>query len=236
MYRFAVCDDVAKEREQLKSALDVVMHERRESFSLEEYSSADAFLTEMGEERDGFDLIFLDIFMDGTTGMEAARRLRSEGCRTPMVFLTTSADFAVESYEVEASGYLLKPLSEEKLALAIDRVLAAPRSRKIDLRSGRETVYAELADISYVESEAYRLVVHLTDGSTIETREKLDSLEKRLGDPRFLRCHHSYLVNMDCISRSGADFSLSTGETVPIRVRSRRQTVEKYQQYVLSRL
>lgn len=232
MYRLAVCDDVKSEREALKKALGEVFAERRESFTLEGFASAEALLEGPG----GFDLVFLDIFMDGMTGMDAARRLRETGGREPIVFLTTSPDFAVESYDVEAAGYLLKPLETIRLRRLIDRLFAPAELRRIDLKCGRETVFVAVGEISFAESDAYRLLVHLRNGCVIETREKLAGFEKRLNDARFLRCHQSYLVNMDDIARAGTDFVLKTGETVPIRVRSHRDTVEKYRQYFLSRL
>ena len=68
-----------------------------------------------------YDLIFLDIYMDGITGMETAKRIRraDHGCR--IIFITTSPEFAVESYDVSASFYLLKPIEKNGVFAALDR-------------------------------------------------------------------------------------------------------------------
>ena len=69
------------------------------------------------------DLLFLDIYMKKLNGMETARKLRQIQCKVPIIFLTASPDYAIESYEVQASGYLLKSFSEEKLMKLLNRIL-----------------------------------------------------------------------------------------------------------------
>ena len=65
--------------------------------------------------KDQYDVIFLDIYMDGMTGMDAARAIREIDRVVRIIFITTSTEFAVDSYEVSAFGYLLKPHSVEKI-------------------------------------------------------------------------------------------------------------------------
>ena len=183
--RIAICDDVEVERFVLKRQLMVYFQTNGREAQIQEYESGESLLADIEEGYIWPDLIFLDIYMGDLNGMDTARKLRDLGVKAPIVFLTASPDFALESYEVEASGYLLKP-AEEKQTTAI---------------------------------------------SVLETAEKLGNLEKKIEDPRFLRCHQSFLVNMDHITDVEEEFLLRNGERVPIRVRGRKDVLDAYNHY-----
>ena len=104
-----------------------------------------------------FDLIFLDIYMGGITGMDTAKELRQLGASAPVIFLTTSPDFAVESYEVNAAGYLLKPIQLEKLSALISHLLTSVERPRVCIQSGRRRRYVFLDDILFAESDNHSL-------------------------------------------------------------------------------
>jgi DNA-binding LytR/AlgR family response regulator len=231
----AICDDRQLERELLRAVLENFFVARREEIRIVGYASGEGLLADLEEGYEQFDLYFLDIYMDGMTGLETAHRLREMQIRSAIIFLTSSPDFAVESYDVEASGYLLKPLNEVKLTALLNRLLQPKERRRVCVRCGRETQYVFLDEISWLESKGNMVFLHKTDGSTLETREKLSDLEQQLDDKRFLRCHQSYLVNMDCVNNVQDGFLMNDGATVPIRVRSHNQIAEQYHTYFVSR-
>jgi DNA-binding LytR/AlgR family response regulator len=229
-----VCDDRAEEREELRAVLERFFIARREEVHIVEYSSGEALLADLEEEYEQFDLFILDIFMDGISGVETAHRLRDMHIRAALIFLTISPDYAVESYDVDASGYLLKPLDEEKLEKLLDRMLTPVQRRRICLRCGRELQYVHLDEIAWLESSGNMVCLHMQDGSVITTREKLSDLEGRLDDKRFLRCHQSYLVNMDYVENVQNDFLMRDGASIPIRTRSRGQIADQYHAYFVA--
>lgn len=139
-----------------------------------------------------FSLLFLDIIMDGLTGMETARTLREQGRNIPIVFLSSSPDFAVESYDVEAVGYLLKPLQESKLKRLLERVLDPPDVPRVCIRSGRQHRYLPMDKIIFAESDNHSIRIHLNGGEVVTSHEKLGDLAIRMDD-RFLRCHQTFL-------------------------------------------
>ena len=145
------------------------------------------------------DLLFLDICMKQLNGMETARKLRQIQCKVPIIFLTASPDYAIESYEVQASGYLLKSFSEEKLMKLLNRILKTDMKRRVAIKNRRQYRYPCTDDIMYIDSNKHNVTLHLSDGSEIITVDKLGEIEKRINEKRFLRCHQSYLVNMDYI-------------------------------------
>ena len=129
----------------------------------------------------------------------------------------------------------LKPLREEKLERLLRRLLERETQLPVALPVGRGAVYLSRREILYAESMAYKLKIHRAGAEPLEVRWKLDELEALLRDPRFLRCHQSYLVNLDHVARAERDFLLQDGTWIPIRVRSRRQILDAYHRYFLSK-
>ena len=233
MRKIVICDDLEEERERLKTAVKTCLAKLGEEAEITEYGSGIPLLSDVQEGIIDMDLLFLDIFMQGSNGMETAKRLRALSCRVPIIFLTTSPDFAVESYDVEACAYLVKPLSEEKLMTALRRALKSVPRRRIAVRSGGQYRYVYISDILYAESERHWVTLYMADGSEVKTLEKLGNIEEQIGEPCFLRCHQSYLVNMDRIEDVQEGFLMSNGITVPIRVRGRKEALDAYYNYFM---
>lgn len=231
-FQIVVCDGREKDRMLLCQELNRFFLNRGGGVHLTEYNNGTTLLADIEEGYIFPEMIFLEIYMNGMNGMELSRRLRRLGYKGHIIFVTVSNDYAVESYDVHASGYLLKPLHRLKFVRMMEYLLPMAQNNHIVIQHGRNS--QELVDvetITYAESSAHTLAIHLSDGRVLETREKLDIFEEVLNDPRFLRCHRSFLVNMDYIEGVQKDFLLPGGELVPIRVRSRKQVVDCYLQY-----
>lgn len=232
--RIAICDDMENDRAALCSALSQYSHfSDGTGAELLEYGSGEALLMDVEDGQRAFDLLFLDIYMGGMTGMDTAKELRRLGVSAPLVFLTTSPDFALESYEVNAAGYLLKPIQEEKLSALLSRLLAPVDRPRVCVQSGRRHRYLFLDDILFAESDNHSLAIHLADGEVLPCSEKLNDLAARL-DGRFLRCHQSYLVNMAHVADVVEDFILNDGHRIPIRTKERREITDAYYRFFVS--
>ena len=143
----AIIDDIASDAEQLKRIITSYFENRQIPTEIRYFSSAEAFFDDY---RPGnFQILFLDIYMDGITGMEAARRIRNQSDDCILVFVTTSSEFAVESYDVNAAYYLLKPFQPEKLCHILDsfRLKEALHARYIEIISDRVPVRVPLHSI-----------------------------------------------------------------------------------------
>ena len=211
MRKIAICDDSKLDRQLLKVVIQTYFENNEEEFKIFEYELGDNLLDEIEVE-----LLFLDIIMNG---MKIARKLRDIQFKAPIIFLTAHADYAVESYEVYVAGYLLKPYDTNKLTLLLDEVLQRSVQKRIAVKVKKQHRYLEINDIMYVESDKHVLNIHLKDSRVIQTTEKLSELEKTINSKRFIRCHQSYLVNMDYIKDAKTDFILSNDIRIPIRVR-----------------
>ncbi len=228
--RIAICDDNQIDRDIIKDFLHTYMTEKSIPNTVTEYENGMNLIYDI-EEGYYYDLVFLDIFMDQIQGMEIARTLRSAGYTGNIVFLTSTAEFAVDSYEVEASGYLLKPHDYGKLCGLLNRIIDRTKIGQFQV-SVRNTIYSiPFGEIVYVESRNNVCILHRSNGCEYTLYKKLSEVEAQLNESRFLRCHQSYLVNMSYISKADRQFELTTGDVVLIRQRNQKEIRRIYQEF-----
>lgn len=238
MLRIAICDDQPEEREILSSFFRSYFSAHPYEYILTEYSRGDTLVDDYEDGTAAFDLVFLDIFMDGILGIEAARDLRRFAPKTPIVFLTTTPDYALESYDVQAYGYLVKPLDAGKAAALLERFLREEydgRQKTLLLREGGKGRRIAYWEIESVESHRNVLLVRLENGEEHRVYARLDDVEQELAGHGFLRCHQSYIVNMDRIRIAEDDFLMLSGARIPIRKRGGKIIRESYFEYLLNR-
>ena len=120
--RIAIVDDLAAERTLLKGRLEWQLQRRNVQADILEYESGETFLE--AARKAPFTAAFLDIYMDGMTGMEAAKKLRKTDTDCLLVFITTSTDHALEGFQVRALHYLVKPFTEADIDSLTDELLA----------------------------------------------------------------------------------------------------------------
>ena len=176
----AVVDDTMQDRELLKGMLDQYFSGHQTVPEIQEFESGEAFLE--AYEPGHYDIIFFDIYMGGITGMETASLVyeRDKDCR--LVFFSSSADYAVDSYRVRAAYYLMKPLSYEDLALALDcftrELLEAGRGLTVMVKGGVEAV-VPFSKLLYVDSLKRMVRIHTSD-TVLEAAESFMAVSGRL--------------------------------------------------------
>ena len=232
--RIAICEDNEIHRDILEHLLNRYFSERPIHFELVPYQYGMNFLYDM-EEGAYFDMAFLDIYMEDTMGNQIAHKLRAMGYQGKIIFLTASSDFAIESYDVDASGYLLKPLDYGKLEMVMDRITRDIPPSSYQIRQRSTVTNLGYHEILYIESNNSKCILHTESGGAYTVYKTLNTIEKELGDHRFLRCHQSFLVNMDHIKQIGKQFLLSNGDDVPIRQRGVKAVRQAYMDYIASK-
>ena len=225
MIKFAICDDEPLMARELAGHLADYMNEKSiTAYGLSSFSNGRALLEDGG----GFDVIFLDIQMEQPDGMETARLLRRRGDRALLVFVTVLKECVFDSFDVEACGYLLKPLDRARFRRTMDRVLRFLEQRTAEdivIQRGTGCEVVLLSDIVYCEVLGRKIYLHKSDGTVSGYYDKLESLERRV-DGRFFKCHRSYLVNLDYVRGcQDGQVLLSQGEHIPAsRLRERELT------------
>ena len=166
VYRLAICEDDDTIRVQLHSLCHEILTENGVEHSITDFSSAQQLnnVLKLAEENNPFDLLLLDIQMEGLTGMELAQSLRQRGDRVSIIFVTGYEDYLPQGYSVQPIHFLLKPVSREALdaALRTDWQLNHKPKTAV-LRIGSKTVSLPLAKIRYVESNDHNIIVHQTE-------------------------------------------------------------------------
>ncbi|MDL2238139.1 LytTR family DNA-binding domain-containing protein [Christensenellaceae bacterium OttesenSCG-928-K19] len=215
--RIAVVDDSEADRGKLAGGINKYLEKNGVWGSVVTYESGMALLDGWQENR--VDVVFLDIYMEPLDGMETARRIREKDRECLIVFTTTSAEHAVESFRVRAFDYLLKPYSneqlEEVLRLCFD---AVDRGAKyIEVVSKRVKLRVRLSDIRYSDVDGHYIMLH-TRKTVIRTRMQFEQFAPLLlSDKRFLNCYRNCIINMDEVSSmEDYDFLMKDGEKIPI--------------------
>ena len=231
MLRIAICDDSLLDREIISELLLAYFSDKDIEIELKEYENGAELFYDY-EDGISYDIILLDIYMDKFLGIDVARKLREKQYCGEIIFLTASADFALEGYDVKAAGYLLKPHSYKKLGSVLDRIIGNYKPNVYKIIRRKNVVLVPYDEITYVESNNTKCVLHRNNGDDFVIYKKLSEIESELKAPCFLRCHQSYLVNMNYICSTGAGFELTTGDTVLIRQRELKAIKQKYLEYI----
>ncbi len=228
--RIAVCDDMKNERRRIREALNSVIKD----FTLDEFDDGNELLKSHAAHR--YDVIFLDIIMPRVSGMETAARLRTADTKTPVVFVSTTEEFGVQSYRVQAFDYLLKPIDVMQLRSCLNRLFYAHRKKHyVTITYLGSDTRVLLSNIQCLESNLRKVIFTLADNREIELNGRLADYEDYLLRHGFCRCHKSYIVNIEHIDRVDSDtFVLSGGKRVKISRTHLADAKKAYFDYVFS--
>ncbi len=227
----AICDDSLLDQEILSDCLYDYFEEKNIDYFITKYSGGKDLIYDVQDGK-SFDLIFLDIYMQDELGITIARKLREENNYIgKIVFLTSTLNYAVESYDVEAVGYLLKPLIPKKLNTVMNKITKNYSKELYRIQHRRKIVSVKYDDILYVESSNSKCILHSIN-ENYHIYKRLIDIESELNDKRFLRCHQSYLVNMDYIKNADKQFELTNGDVVYIRQRNLKSIKQEFINYM----
>ena len=236
----AIVDDRAKERDALKALLVEYAAANRLALSLRELASGEDFLAAFAPFT--YTVIFLDIYMDGMTGMETAKSIRKTDTDTPVIFLTTSREHMGDAFSIHAFDYIEKPVSREKLFKCMDDLLKTHTilcTETLDFTYDRADHRLPFPDIVAVRT-AESNYLDITDkrGESYHIRMTFSSVCERLGtDSRFLTVNRGILVNMDYIVRfENGVCVLKNGREYPVFTKKVKETEQKWQNYIFHRI
>lgn len=180
MFEIIICDDDDTCLRETNELVNIWSNEISAPVSIKAMSNVDKLIEYCGKNSP--DVILLDIMMPFINGMDAAKEIRGKNTTSKIIFLTSSPEFAIESYDVEAAGYLLKPVNEARLFALLNKCLNEANrpmdSITLHTISGYQNVY--LHNIEYLEAQNKKVIIALNDGSRLETASTLSFYEKQL--------------------------------------------------------
>ncbi len=232
----AVCDDSIDELSRISTLLEDYNRERNGSVTYEAFHSATELLETLNNRQ--FDLLLLDILMPGVTGMEAAKEIRRSDHDLPIIFLTSSREFAVESYRVNAEDYIMKPARKDEIFPSLDKQLIKYTHEEafLTLKTGGGIVKLPFSQIVFVEVINRKVHFILANGEVKEAYGYLADYEGTLlSDPHFFKPHRSYVVNLRQVT--GLDkkgLSTIVGKTVPVARDIFAKAKAAYMKYLLT--
>lgn len=149
------------------------------------------------------DLIFLDISMPQLDGISFAKQLRQFGIDSRVIFVTAHREFAVEAFELEAYDYLLKPFSEARLGLLLNKLKSLEPAEitypeKLTLWKSEKMRVVPVSELCYLEVKEREVHIFTKDESFVVV-SSITSFQKKLDPKFFFRCHRSFVVNLDKI-------------------------------------
>lgn len=217
MLRIAICDD----------EIDYTLHIQSKISSwntsdiqpkIETFNNGDSLVH--AHTKFPFDIIFLDVVMPIFNGIEVAREIRKTDSSVKIVFLTSSPEYAVDSYTVKATNYLLKPIDDTKLYQCLNELYEGLKSvqKMIYIKCSNSIHTIPLNDIEYIEAQNKHTLFVLKNNQILESIEIFYLHEdKLLLTDGFIKCHRSYIVNINHIDTYTAkEIRMRSGYRIPI--------------------
>lgn len=234
----AICDDNESDRRLTEGFISDFCVLKKYDIKIVVFNSGEVLEKHYLMNNPTFDIIFLDIYMDGMNGITAAKKIRKYDLECKIIFTTSSTKHALESFDVFPFHYLIKPISKTDFFATFERAIdmidkEKQKSLFIKIGSCLQTFFFK--DILFIESDAKKLSIHTTKDKTFSFSAKLDDIEIQLHDQRFIRCHKSFLVNMDHISSlEDHSFKLINNKEIAIAQRNYVHIKKIFYDYLLA--
>lgn len=234
--RIAVCDDNIEFLQELSNLLNIYGEDNHRMVEYKTFTNPLELVMQM-EKGVHYDIILLDICMPGMNGIQCAKDIRMYDNLVKIVFLTSSTEYAVESYSVKAHNYLLKPIQKENLFSVLrqlEKEEDVMEKKFFILKSKTGITKIFLEKLEYCEVINRKLVLHLVNNEEYESTLRMNELEENLeGFRMFLRPHRSFLVNMDYIqSLTTHSIVMESGVKIPVPREKYAQIKQTYMEYV----
>ena len=236
MLQLAICDDNIDELTNMVHLIDQYRLSKNLDCEYAVFQNGFELISAL-EKGKRFDLYFLDIIMPGFTGIDAAKGIREFDKTAPILFFTSSPDFALESYSVQAVNYVLKPITKDKLFIILDDVLehvkAEEKKDAIIVKSNEGIQRILISNLVFAEVIGRYVLYHLRSGKVVECAESFSSVcDTLLKFGCFVRTHRSYIVNMQYVDMiENNKVTLQTLSSVPIAQGKAREVKEQYLAY-----
>ncbi|MDD4496435.1 MAG: LytTR family DNA-binding domain-containing protein [Eubacteriales bacterium] len=236
MLQIAVCDDNIDELANMAQLLTRYRTARHVNCDYTAFASGFELISAL-EKGKRFDIFCLDIIMPGIMGIDIAKEIRTFDKTAPILFFTSSSEFALESYSVKAINYVLKPVSKEKLFFTLDDVLEQIKADEdedtIIVKSNEGIQKILLSNLVFAEVIGRNVFYHLRSGKVIECTESFSAVSDNLLKFKcFIKPHRSFIVNMKYVDTiENHQMTLQTLSTIPIAQGKVREIKQQYLNY-----
>ncbi len=233
----AIIEDLDTDRVVLIKMLEHLLLQEKANYSISHFYSGEAFLKAFSPDK--YQTVFCDILLgDGINGIDVAKEIRKISKDIPIVFTTTEKSFALESYEVQAFDYLVKPYSEERVSAVLKRIIKTHNIKQyMTVKSGREDFRFCIDDLMYVLSLRNSIEIFLSSGKSIQSYIPFGSIcDDMPQQMRFLSPARGIIVNLDYVDYIlGDDFILKNSVRIPISRAKKHEMKQAFADYAISK-
>ncbi|MDE6426758.1 MAG: LytTR family DNA-binding domain-containing protein [Ruminococcus sp.] len=219
--RIAIIEDISQEAVRLKTILESLSEDLRTSFDISVFLSGEEFINIFNKY--DFEIVFMDIYMNGMTGVETAKSLRKQDRQCIIIFLTSSSEHMSDAFSCHAFEYIQKPFTTERIVQVMAEVLETlpNKAQYIEITISRQTVRVFLDEIVSTVTDAHYLDITLSGGENLHCRMTMTEFLKKTGaDPRFIPVNKGITVNAEHILEFGNNCCImENGSKFPVRVR-----------------
>lgn len=209
MINICICDDDNTIIAKIQDVITQYFDSRNISYHVDSYVDSDVLLNKIKHKVE-YDIYFLDIIMPEITGMHIANEIREHNETSAIIFLTSSPEYAVKSYDVRALNYLLKPISKEKLISTlnyyIEKINVPKKAENLIVKEKGKIKQVPFSGICCFESRRNKLLIHLNSNEQLEIYSTMSKMEELLCEKKcFVRIHRSFIINMNYIKEIEAN-------------------------------
>jgi DNA-binding LytR/AlgR family response regulator len=242
MFKVAICDNDYKELAHVRRCVQAYFDARPEiEGAVTEFSDSESLRACMGGDGAPFDCYVLDVMMPGLNGIQLGQLIQRDTVdRIPLIYITSSEEFALQAFGVRALQYLVKPIDAHQMEAALDEahaIWARREARSIRVKTKEGISILPLDEIVYVENVARAARYVLYDGTVVEGVTNRGTFEEGVGtlaeEEAFIHPHKSFFVNMRYVQAVNADGVVMDGRiTLPISRRNATDTRKRYLRYL----
>ncbi|GAA0126936.1 MULTISPECIES: LytTR family DNA-binding domain-containing protein [Clostridium] len=218
-YNIAICDDIKLHRKEIIDILKEICNKSIIEINIDEFENGDDLAIKIKDNPYKYDIVFLDIIMNSTNGIDIGKLIKGYNERLILVFITSSKEYVFDGYDTGALNYLLKPVNKEKLKLVFERAICSITKKEEDYfccKYKGVITKVPLDEIEYFES-IRRVMFVCTDTTSNTFYGKISEVEEFLPHNQFARCHKGYIVNIKKIKEiNKGEITLESGKIIPI--------------------
>lgn len=232
MYHVAICDDEATSLQICRILTEQILEEEGIEYEISIFEDMRVMTEALCDEKAEYDVLLCDILAVGMNGIEAAKELRRLGEKLPIIFISSTAEYALDGYSVNALRYLQKPIDIEKLREALKEAYQISQSMDVLKFQVADRFYKiPFSEIEYLESRGRDTDV-ITETETISVHMKFSDMEKKLPANQFLRCHRSYIINLaQAKDLARYRFLTKQGAEIPVSQLQYNETKRRFIKY-----
>lgn len=231
MIRLAIVEDETVFIEQLKEFIETYQEESGNKIDIQVFRDGEDIIENYKAE---FDIILMDIQMQFMDGMTAAEHIRKIDQEVIIMFITSTTEYAIKGYEVNALDYIVKPVTYFSLSQKLDRAIEHIKRKtehyiSIPVNDGVQKL--SVSAIHYIESQSHTMIYY-TATEAFHSRGKMQDLEETFEKYGFFRTHKGYLVNMKHVEGVKDDSCIVDNKLIPISRRRKSEFMEAMANYM----